>query len=119
MLRNGVIRTKRLSLARHLLCRSNGWEATTERRTLSGSREVFTMTIQRAKKVLRKADAVCFDVDSTVLQDEGIDQLAAFCGRGKEVSEWLVDPVIVCLASSFFQGSFLSTTVTSIAFGYV
>ena len=46
------------------------------------------MTIQQAKTVWRKADAVCFDVDSTVIMDEGIDELAAFCGRGKEVSQW-------------------------------
>jgi len=51
-------------------------------------RHFATMTIQNAKTVWRKADAVCFDVDSTVIMDEGIDELAAFCGRGKEVSEW-------------------------------
>ncbi|XP_068677952.1 phosphoserine phosphatase-like [Montipora foliosa] len=48
------------------------------------------MTIQQAKTVWRKADAVCFDVDSTVIMDEGIDELAAFCGRGKEVSQWTI-----------------------------
>lgn len=48
------------------------------------------MTIQQAKTVWKKADAVCFDVDSTVIMDEGIDELAAFCGRGKEVSQWTV-----------------------------
>lgn len=52
------------------------------------TRYLTTMTIQQAKQVWRKADAVCFDVDSTVIMDEGIDELAAFCGRGKEVSEW-------------------------------
>jgi phosphoserine phosphatase len=30
---------------------------------------------------------VCFDVDSTVCVDEGIDELAAFLGKGKEVAE--------------------------------
>lgn len=30
----------------------------------------------------RSADAVCFDVDSTVIVDEGLDQLAAFCDKG-------------------------------------
>ena len=44
--------------------------------------------IEEAKKTWRTADAVCFDVDSTVIMDEGIDELAAFCGRGKEVSAW-------------------------------
>ncbi|KAK1317176.1 hypothetical protein QJS10_CPA05g01704 [Acorus calamus] len=44
-----------------------------------------------AKEVLelwRKVDAVCFDVDSTVCIDEGIDELAEFCGAGKAVAEW-------------------------------
>ncbi|KAG8363445.1 hypothetical protein BUALT_Bualt19G0023300 [Buddleja alternifolia] len=36
----------------------------------------------------RNVDAVCFDVDSTVCLDEGIDELAEFCGAGKAVSEW-------------------------------
>ena len=51
-------------------------------------RFISTMTIQQAKTVWKKADAVCFDVDSTVIMDEGIDELAAFCGKGKEVSQW-------------------------------
>lgn len=33
------------------------------------------------------ADAFCFDVDSTVCTDEGIDELAAFCGAGEAVAE--------------------------------
>ncbi|KAL8230736.1 hypothetical protein R6Q57_000520 [Mikania cordata] len=44
-----------------------------------------------SKEVLdlwQKADAVCFDVDSTVCVDEGIDELAEFCGAGKAVAEW-------------------------------
>ncbi|CAH3013746.1 unnamed protein product [Porites evermanni] len=53
-------------------------------------RFISTMTIQQAKTVWKKADAVCFDVDSTVIMDEGIDELAAFCGKGKEVSQWTV-----------------------------
>ncbi|KAL6654670.1 hypothetical protein ACP70R_008135 [Stipagrostis hirtigluma subsp. patula] len=36
----------------------------------------------------RSADAVCFDVDSTVCLDEGIDELADFCGAGQAVAEW-------------------------------
>ncbi|TVU50134.1 hypothetical protein EJB05_01491 [Eragrostis curvula] len=36
----------------------------------------------------RDADAVCFDFDSTVCLDEGIDELAVFCGAGAEVAEW-------------------------------
>lgn len=38
--------------------------------------------------VWRSADAVCFDVDSTVCLDEGIDELADFCGAGQAVAEW-------------------------------
>lgn len=53
-------------------------------------RYLSTMVIQQAKQVWKKADAVCFDVDSTVITDEGIDELAAFCGKGKEVSQWYV-----------------------------
>jgi phosphoserine phosphatase len=36
----------------------------------------------------RHAQAVCFDVDSTVCEDEGIDELAAFCGAGEAVAAW-------------------------------
>ena len=36
----------------------------------------------------RTADAVCFDVDSTVCTDEGIDELAAYCGAGDAVAAW-------------------------------
>jgi hypothetical protein len=39
-------------------------------------------------ETLRKTDAVCFDVDSTVCLDEGIDELADFCGAGQAVAEW-------------------------------
>ncbi|ERN05212.1 hypothetical protein AMTRI_Chr08g166540 [Amborella trichopoda] len=39
-------------------------------------------------KVWRSVDAVCFDVDSTVCLDEGIDELAAFCGAGEVVAQW-------------------------------
>lgn len=41
----------------------------------------------RARTVLRAADAVCFDVDSTVCRDEAIDELAKFAGKEKEVSD--------------------------------
>eukprot|EP01062_Namystynia_karyoxenos_P018195 TRINITY_DN16763_c0_g1_i1.p1 TRINITY_DN16763_c0_g1~~TRINITY_DN16763_c0_g1_i1.p1 ORF type:complete len:234 (+),score=78.40 TRINITY_DN16763_c0_g1_i1:82-783(+) len=39
-------------------------------------------------RLWRAADAVCFDVDSTVCIDEGIDELAASLGKGKEVAAW-------------------------------
>jgi phosphoserine phosphatase len=34
----------------------------------------------------RQAQAVCFDVDSTVTRDEAIDVLATFCGKGAEIA---------------------------------
>ncbi|CAH2237413.1 jg11268 [Pararge aegeria aegeria] len=40
---------------------------------------------QSVQETFRTADCVCFDVDSTVIQDEGIDELARFCGKGDEV----------------------------------
>lgn len=39
------------------------------------------------KLIWRSADAVCFDVDSTVCTDEAIDELAKFVGREKEVAD--------------------------------
>ncbi|XP_062182233.1 uncharacterized protein LOC133886577 isoform X1 [Phragmites australis] len=36
----------------------------------------------------RKTNAVCFDVDSTICLDEGIDELADFCGAGQAVAGW-------------------------------
>lgn len=36
---------------------------------------------------LYKADAVCFDVDSTVIAEEGIDVLAEYLGKGAAVAE--------------------------------
>lgn len=40
------------------------------------------------KNAFKCADCVCFDVDSTVIQDEGIDVLADYCGHGKAVADW-------------------------------
>eukprot|EP00521_Asterionellopsis_glacialis_P015823 CAMPEP_0195303322 /NCGR_PEP_ID=MMETSP0707-20130614/32592_1 /TAXON_ID=33640 /ORGANISM="Asterionellopsis glacialis, Strain CCMP134" /LENGTH=248 /DNA_ID=CAMNT_0040366829 /DNA_START=161 /DNA_END=907 /DNA_ORIENTATION=- len=40
-----------------------------------------------AMEALSNADAVCFDVDSTVINEEGIDVLADSLGKGKEVAE--------------------------------
>merc|ERR1719420_1709813 len=34
---------------------------------------------------LLEADVVCFDVDSTVINEEGIDVLASYLGKGPEV----------------------------------
>ncbi len=37
--------------------------------------------------LFKMADAVCFDVDSTVCVGEGIDDLALICGKGEQVKE--------------------------------
>jgi len=37
--------------------------------------------------IWKSADCVCLDVDSTVIQDEGIDMLAEFLGKGAEVAK--------------------------------
>ena len=39
------------------------------------------------REVWRRADAVCFDVDSTLIRIEGIDQLARLCGAHEQVKE--------------------------------
>ena len=43
--------------------------------------------VDHAKHALRTADAVCFDVDSTVINVEGIDELAAYLGCGEAVAQ--------------------------------
>lgn len=44
-------------------------------------------TLAETQEAFRSADAVCFDVDSTVIKEEGIDELAKFCGVGDAVAE--------------------------------
>ena len=39
-----------------------------------------------ARDVWKRSEVVCFDVDSTVCSSEGIDDLAAFLGKGEEVA---------------------------------
>lgn len=41
---------------------------------------------QQAANIVRQSNVVCFDVDSTVICEEGIDELAEFCGKGSEVA---------------------------------
>lgn len=47
-------------------------------------------TAARTQELFRRADAVCLDVDSTVIREEGIDELAKFCGVGDAVTEMSV-----------------------------
>ena len=39
------------------------------------------------RDLVRTADAICFDVDSTVINDEGIVSLASVCGVKAEVEK--------------------------------
>lgn len=52
-------------------------------------------TLEDYRNIWKNADTVCFDVDSTLLQDEGLDELAEFCGVGQQVKDWLVNLGII------------------------
>ncbi|ELU16863.1 hypothetical protein CAPTEDRAFT_159753 [Capitella teleta] len=41
---------------------------------------------EEVMNIWKSCDCVCFDVDSTVCQDEGIDELAFYMGKGEEVA---------------------------------
>ena len=46
-----------------------------------------TETLQpHVQTILQNTQAVCFDVDSTVITVEGIDEFAAFSGKKEEVA---------------------------------
>lgn len=38
------------------------------------------------RTIWQNTDAVCFDVDSTVILEEGLDELAKFCNKGEEIA---------------------------------
>lgn len=44
------------------------------------------MSYCSAKRIFKSCAAVCFDVDSTVIREEGVDVLAAFANCGDEVA---------------------------------
>ena len=46
------------------------------------------LTKEKLKQIWRECDAVCFDVDSTVVKEEGSDGLAEFFGVGEQVKQW-------------------------------
>lgn len=50
-------------------------------------------------RIIRAAPAFCFDVDSTVITKEGIDELAAFKKIGTEVTEVTKQYVLISLQS--------------------
>ena len=47
-----------------------------------------SLRVRKAKEIWRGATAVCFDVDSTLIQEEGLDSFAQYCGKGPQVIEW-------------------------------
>ncbi|XP_077254745.1 phosphoserine phosphatase [Temnothorax americanus] len=44
-------------------------------------------SLENIKNIWKTADAVTFDVDSTVIAEEAIDELANFCGKGEEITK--------------------------------
>jgi phosphoserine phosphatase len=54
--------------------------------TSEGSKIHVGNDVARAMHALATADCVCFDVDSTVIQEEGIDVLADYLGYGEQVA---------------------------------
>ncbi|CAN6363520.1 unnamed protein product [Urochloa humidicola] len=72
------------------VCKKRGLVAAALEASKDGSSAVLAKCLpsKDAIAMLRDADAICFDVDSTVILDEGIDELADFCGAGKAVAEW-------------------------------
>jgi len=77
----------RLSSCRGLCTRISSFAALVSKRSLASS---IGVNIELAKDCIRKADAVCFDVDSTVITEEGIDVLAASLSpeKGVKVAEY-------------------------------
>jgi len=61
-------------------------EALKEKYGDDNEHELIGNCVGDAAYALYEADAVCFDVDSTVINEEGIDVLADFLGKGDEVA---------------------------------
>lgn len=54
---------------------------------MSGAKRIkLNKMLEDVFAVLKRVDAFCFDVDSTVIREEGIDELAKFCDKGTEVA---------------------------------
>ena len=43
--------------------------------------------VAKAKSLLRRADVIIMDVDSTIIRKEGIDMLASYLHKEKEIQE--------------------------------
>jgi hypothetical protein len=53
----------------------------------SMDKQELKQTKDTVKEIWRTADCVCFDVDSTVCQNEAIDDLALFLNVGEQVKQ--------------------------------
>jgi phosphoserine phosphatase len=51
------------------------------------SSQLSTSKLDETRQKLLNAEAVCFDVDSTVIIDEGINVLAEYKGVGEQVAD--------------------------------
>lgn len=69
-------------------CFSSGSEIKEYFLEAKGPHQLEGQSIGSAMHALANADAVCFDVDSTVIKEEGIDVLADSLGKGEEVAAW-------------------------------
>lgn len=62
------------------------WMSSPSSRHSGKTEEEIGNDIENAKNALLDADCVCFDVDSTVIQEEGYDVLAEYLGKGPDVA---------------------------------
>lgn len=76
-------RTQRYTVAME----ENKKKGSTRRVHEEGLEKKTSVTEILAKKTFSNADCVCFDVDSTVICEEGIDMLAAAVGKSYEVTQ--------------------------------
>jgi phosphoserine phosphatase len=49
-------------------------------------KEDVGLDVNGVKEMLKEVDAICFDVDSTLIAEEGIDILAEYKGKGEQVA---------------------------------
>lgn len=74
---------KPLLKASHTTATANGNKMTNDRTNVGVP---ASKRVAEAREALKKAQIVCFDVDSTIITEEGIDELAMYCGKGSEVA---------------------------------
>lgn len=82
----GISKKSTVLFGRHSLCMMSTFSPDSLFETL-GSPDSVGNNVSEAMFSLYNADAVCFDVDSTVIAEEGIDTLAEYLGKGEAVAE--------------------------------